>query len=92
MSRARGASPPPGALDREHKAQAAEALQRYLREELQQEIGSFEAGFLLDFVAVQIGAHFYNRGLHDARQLLAGKIDEIDDALYQLEQPVGGRG
>ncbi|MBN6102349.1 DUF2164 domain-containing protein [Xanthomonas sp. CFBP 8703] len=82
---------PSGVLGREDKARIAEQLQRYLREELQQQIGSFEAEFLLDFVAERIGAQFYNRGLQDARAQLATQWDVLDDALYQLEQPTETR-
>ncbi|QDI05063.1 DUF2164 domain-containing protein [Xanthomonas cerealis pv. cerealis] len=82
---------PSRVLGREDKARIAEQLQRYLREELQQEIGGFEAQFLLDFVAERIGAHFYNRGLQDARTQLVTQLDALDDALYQLEQPTEPR-
>ncbi|UKE50766.1 DUF2164 domain-containing protein [Xanthomonas translucens] len=82
---------PARVLGREDKARIAERLQRYLREELQQEIDGFEAQFLLDFVAERIGPHFYNRGLQDARTLLATQLDAVDDALYQLEQPTEPR-
>jgi uncharacterized protein (DUF2164 family) len=86
MSAQRHAPLPSGVLGREEKARIAAQLQRYLREELQQEVGGFAAEFLLEFVAERIGAHFYNRGLHDARALLAVQLDTFDDALYQLER------
>jgi len=91
MSATRRAPLPSSVLGREEKARIAEQLQRYLREELQQQIGGFEAEFLLDFVAERIGAHFYNRGLQDARTQLAAQLDALDDALYQLEQPTEPR-
>ncbi|MBD7923350.1 DUF2164 domain-containing protein [Xanthomonas bonasiae] len=91
MSATRRAPLPSSVLGREDKARIAEQLQRYLREELQQQIGGFEAEFLLDFVAERIGAHFYNRGLQDARTQLAAQLDALDDALYQLEQPTEPR-
>ncbi|MBN6112322.1 DUF2164 domain-containing protein [Xanthomonas bonasiae] len=91
MSAPRRAPLPSSVLGREEKARIAEQLQRYLREELQQQIGGFEAEFLLDFVAQRIGAHFYNRGLQDARTQLAAQLDALDDALYQLEQPTEPR-
>ncbi|WP_369977621.1 DUF2164 domain-containing protein [Xanthomonas bundabergensis] len=91
MSAPRRVPLPSSVLGREEKARIAEQLQRYLREELQQEVGGFEAEFLLDFVADRIGAQFYNRGLQDARTLLAAQLDALDDALYQLEQPTEPR-
>ena len=62
-------------------------IKLYFSEELRQEIGSFDAEFLLDFFAKEIGAYFYNRGLYDAQALLSKKLDDIQDAIYQLERP-----
>ena len=62
-------------------------IKLYFSEELQQQIGSFDAEFLLDFFAREIGAYFYNRGLYDAQAALSNKLDDIQDAIFQLEQP-----
>jgi uncharacterized protein (DUF2164 family) len=67
-------------------------LQHYFQQQLQQEIGQFDAQFLLDFISSELGAHYYNRGLQDAQVVLASKLDDLHDAIYQLEQPTtGGR-
>jgi len=39
-------------------------IQLYFSEELNQEIGQFDAQFLLDFFSEKIGPYFYNRGLY----------------------------
>ncbi|MDE2314984.1 MAG: DUF2164 domain-containing protein [Xanthomonadaceae bacterium] len=62
-------------------------IKRYFAEELRQEIGGFDAEFLLDFFAGEVGAYFYNRGLYDAQAILSGKLDELGEAIYQLERP-----
>lgn len=62
-------------------------IKQYFSEELQLQIGSFDAEFLLDFFAKEIGAYFYNRGLYDAQAVLSKKLEDIQDAIYQLEQP-----
>jgi uncharacterized protein (DUF2164 family) len=62
-------------------------IKLYFSEELQQQIGSFDAEFLLDFFAKEIGVYFYNRGLYDAQALLSKQLDDIQDAIYQLERP-----
>ena len=61
-------------------------IQAYFDEELEQEIGQFDAEFLLDFFASQIGPYFYNRGLYDAQAVLARQVEEINDAIYGLER------
>ncbi len=68
------------------KAELVLRLQRYFKDELQQEIGSFDAEFLLDFFSEQIGCYFYNQGLADALATFEGKLEEIADSIYQLEQ------
>ena len=66
-------------------------IQEYFSAELEQEIGQFDAGFLLDFFADEIGPHFYNKGIHDAQAILQKRIDEIVEAIDSLEKPVGTR-
>ena len=72
---------------REEKEHIVGRIKRYFSEELDQAIGQFDAEFLLDFFAVEVGAYFYNRGLYDAQAALAARIDEVQDAIGQLEQP-----
>ncbi len=67
----------------------SDALKAYFSDELDRELGQFEAEFLLDFIGRELGAYFYNRGLYDAQALLAGRIDELGDAILELEQSPG---
>jgi len=63
-------------------------IQLYFNEELKQDIGRFDAEFLLQFFSQEIGAYFYNRGLFDAQAILTGKLDELSYAISELEKPV----
>ena len=71
----------------DEKAEITGKVKMYFREELDQEIGSFDAEFLVDFFAEEIGAYFYNRGLYDAQALISTKVEEISEAIYELERP-----
>jgi uncharacterized protein (DUF2164 family) len=62
-------------------------VKAYFNTELQQEIGGFEAEFLLDFFAGEIGACFYNQGLRDAQQILNERVEELNYLLQEIEQP-----
>lgn len=75
-------------FSREEKAEIVRLIQAYFATELDQEIGNVGAELLLDFFAETIGAAFYNRGLYDAQAVLQTRLDEITDAIYQLEKPV----
>lgn len=71
----------------EEKQLIVRRIQLYFDQELRQEIGRFDAEFLLDFFASEVGAHFYNRGLLDAQTVLAARLDDLQDAILQLERP-----
>lgn len=63
-------------------------IKKYFTDELDSDIGGFEAEFLLAFFAKEIGPYFYNKGLADASQLLLEKTEEINYLIQELEQPV----
>jgi uncharacterized protein (DUF2164 family) len=69
------------------KALLVQKLQRYFAEELDRELGRFDAEFLLDFIAKEIGGCFYNQGLYDARAVLEKHVENLGEAIYQLEKP-----
>ncbi|MBM4205085.1 MAG: DUF2164 domain-containing protein [Gammaproteobacteria bacterium] len=71
----------------DEKALIVRRIQLYFSQELKQDIGRFDAEFLLDFFAEEVGANFYNRGLYDAQAILAKRLDEVADAIFQLEKP-----
>lgn len=71
----------------DEKAQIVNKIQLYFNEELDQKIGQFDAEFLLDFFAEEIGSYFYNRGLYDAMQVIDERIETVKDALFEIEKP-----
>ena len=74
-------------FSKEEKEIVRAKIQLYFREELNQEIGQFDAEFLLDFFSQEVGAYYYNRGLYDAQAILEKKMDTITEAIYELERP-----
>jgi uncharacterized protein (DUF2164 family) len=73
-------------FNKDEKAILVRKIQLYFTEELKQQIGQFDAEFLIDFISQELGAYYYNRGLYDAQAVLSTKLDDIQDAIYQLEQ------
>lgn len=73
------------------KEAMTQKVKMYFREELKQDIGNFDAEFLIDFFAEEMGGFFYNRGLYDAETMITEKVSEISDLLLQLEKPVSIR-
>ena len=74
-------------FSKEERDAICRRIQMYFQEELEQEIGLFDAGFLLDFFAEEIGPYFYNRGLYDAQALLESRMEQVAEAIYELEKP-----
>ncbi len=64
-------------------------LQGFFDDELEQEIGHFSAGFLLDFISKEMGSYYYNRGLYDAQAILEARLDGVKDAIFDLEKRTG---
>lgn len=74
-------------FSKEEKEIIVRKIQLYFREELEQDIGQFDAEFLLDFFAEEVGAYFYNRGLYDARAVLENRVEMITEAILEIEKP-----
>ena len=74
-------------FEAEEKAAIVRRIQLYFDQELRQENGTLDAEFLLDFFAEEIGGYFYNRGLYDAQAVLAARVDDLNEAIVQLEKP-----
>jgi uncharacterized protein (DUF2164 family) len=76
----------------DEKADLTSKIQGYFSRELEQDIGQFDAEFLLDFFSDEIGGHYYNRGLSDAQIVISGKLENIADivneTISEMEKPV----
>lgn len=73
-------------FSKEEKESIVKKIQFYFDQELETELGQFDAEFLLDFFSEEVGAYYYNRGLNDAQAFLEKKIETISEDLYQLEK------
>ncbi|MGB0937300.1 MAG: DUF2164 domain-containing protein [Colwellia sp.] len=76
-------------FSKEEKESMVRKLQGYFEQELAQDLGQFDAEFLLDFVSQELGSFYYNRGLHDARAVFEERIQSIDDDIYSIEKDTG---
>ena len=76
-------------LEASVKAEVVLKLQKYFEDELQQEIGGFDAEFLLDFFSKEVGGYYYNQGLADALKSFELKMEDVSDSIFQLERETG---
>jgi uncharacterized protein (DUF2164 family) len=74
-------------LEKPVREALARSLSKYLKDEVDVEIGGMDALLMLDFLAERLGPHFYNQALHDARALLSAKLEALSEGFYELEKP-----
>ncbi len=70
----------------ETKAHLVAKIKTYFAQELGEDIGQFDAEFLLEFMGNLIGGAYYNQGLHDAGSLFEGQADRLREALFAMEE------
>ena len=71
----------------QEKEVLVDKIKDYFESELNQEIGQFDAEFLLDFFSEKVGAYYYNQGLADAQLAIRSKLDDIEMEIESLEKP-----
>lgn len=74
-------------FSKDEKERVVQKVKAYFSDELDQEIGGFDAEFLIDFFATEIGAFYYNRGLSDAQLLFTEKVEELSYLVQEMEKP-----
>jgi len=62
------------------------SLQKYFREEFEQELSEMRARFLLEYFQKEIAPLAYNKGVKDAEQYFRSKTEDLTGICY--EQPL----
>lgn len=75
-------------LERAQKETLATAIQDYMQDELDVEIGQLDSEFLIDFITEKLGQIYYNKGVEDAKSLVERRMLEVSEELYEIEQEV----
>lgn len=75
-------------LNKKQNDEMVKKLIDYCEQELDIELGQFDAEFLLQFIGKEMGAVFYNQGLYDAQAILQSKFDDLSDAISEIEKVV----
>ena len=63
-------------------------IQRFFYEERNEEIGLIAAENAFEFFKNQLGPHFYNEAIKDARKLFEEKMNSLDEDLFSLEKNI----
>jgi uncharacterized protein (DUF2164 family) len=70
-------------LTKEETQEIVPSLQKYFREELEQEIGDMQARFLLDYILKEIAPLAYNRGVKDAESYFRSKLEDLPAVCFE---------
>ena len=65
-------------LGRAEREDALARLRAYFGQERGEELGELGAMLIYDFIAEQLGPHFYNKGIEDGQALVARFADSLD--------------
>ena len=72
-------------LSKESKQEAITSLQRYFKENMEDEIGNIAAGALLQFIVEEIGPCIYNKAIADAQERMQLRVSELDTEIFEDE-------
>ncbi|OZM56277.1 hypothetical protein CIB95_12705 [Lottiidibacillus patelloidae] len=75
-------------ISKDIKKEIINSIQAYFHEERDDEIGDLAAELLLDFFLEQIGPHFYNQGVHDAKDMVMDRMLSMEVDLEALKRPI----
>ena len=72
-------------LTKEDRQQAIASIERYFRENMEEEIGNIAASGLLSFFLEEVGPSVYNKGVADAQERLQARVAELDFEVHEDE-------
>jgi uncharacterized protein (DUF2164 family) len=70
-------------LTKEETEQVVPSLQRYFREEFDQDLSEMRARFLLEYFQKEIAPLAYNKGVKDAEQYFRNKTEDLTGICYE---------
>lgn len=70
-------------ISQEARQRAVASLQRYFRENMEDEIGNLTANVLLGFFIDEVGPLIYNTAVADVQNRLQARVLEVDAEVYE---------
>ena len=61
------------------------SIRRYYEQEMEEEIGDLQAGFLLDYLLKEIAPTVYNQAIADAQAWMLARVEDLEGSLYEPE-------
>lgn len=70
-------------LTKEESAEIIPSLQRYFREEMDEELSDMRTKFLLNYIMQEIAPFAYNRGIQDAENYFRARVEELPSTCFE---------
>ena len=70
-------------LTKQEIADILPSIQKYFREELEQELSEMHAKFLLSYFLKEVAPFAYNKGVHDAESFFRAKIEDLSGVCFE---------
>ena len=72
-------------IEAETREQMVASIRRYFEQELEEEIGELQAGFLLDYFLAELAPTVYNQAIAHAQAWMLGRVEDLESSLYEPE-------
>lgn len=72
-------------LTKQQIADIVPSLQRYFREEMDEELSELRAKLLLDYLLKEIAPFAYNHGVKDAEQYFRARVEDLPATCFEDE-------
>ena len=72
-------------ISKEARKEAVISIERYFRENMEEQIGNVTAGALLSFFLEELGPIVYNKAVADVQGNIQSRIAEIDIEIHEDE-------
>ena len=69
-------------LSEDRRTRLTLELQRFYRQEFDEELSPFRSDKLIDFFVGALGPHVYNQAVQDARAFMLRKLEDLDGEVY----------
>jgi uncharacterized protein (DUF2164 family) len=73
-------------LEDDRRKRIAAKLQEFYRDEFDEELSTFRAEQLLDFLLGAVGPQIYNQAVQDARAFMQQKLDDLDAEIHERDE------
>ncbi len=72
-------------LSKEARKAAVSSIERYFRENMEEQIGNVTADALLQFFIDEVGPSIYNKAVADVQTRMQSRVMELDVEVYEEE-------